>query len=64
MSKILQNINSAADAVDENKGLALLTDGINTLVEGLPSLVKALDEIAKIHPFVGGNSSCFLKSLH
>ncbi|KAH9858589.1 hypothetical protein C2E23DRAFT_717063, partial [Lenzites betulinus] len=27
-------------------------DGINSLVESLPGLIKALDEVAKIHPFI------------
>ncbi|KAI1783152.1 hypothetical protein LXA43DRAFT_1187180 [Ganoderma leucocontextum] len=28
-------------------------DGINKLVESLPGLLKALDEVAKLHPFIG-----------
>jgi len=29
-------------------------DGINRFLEGSAVLVKALDEVAKLHPFVGG----------
>ncbi|PIL33865.1 hypothetical protein GSI_03571 [Ganoderma sinense ZZ0214-1] len=28
-------------------------EGVNMLVESLPGLVKALDEVAKLHPFIG-----------
>ena len=28
--------------------------GVNTFMEVVPSLMKALDEVAKIHPFISG----------
>ena len=28
--------------------------GVNTFMEAVPSLMKALDEVAKIHPFISG----------
>lgn len=28
--------------------------GVNTFMETVPSLIKALDEVAKIHPFISG----------
>jgi hypothetical protein len=28
--------------------------GVNTFMETVPSLMKALDEVAKIHPFISG----------
>ena len=31
--------------------------GVNTFMEAVPSLMKALDEVAKIHPFISGASS-------
>lgn len=48
--------NGAAEALNQqasnSDGVKMLTDGINTLVNSLPALVRALDELAKIHPFV------------
>ena len=28
--------------------------GVNTFMEAVPSLMKALDEVAKVHPFISG----------
>jgi len=28
--------------------------GVNTFMEAFPVLMKALDDVAKIHPFIGG----------
>lgn len=28
--------------------------GVNTFMEAVPPLMKALDEVAKIHPFING----------
>ena len=30
--------------------------GVNTFMEAVPPLMKALDEVAKIHPFVSGKN--------
>ena len=30
--------------------------GVNTFMEAVPVLMKALDEVAKIHPFISGTS--------
>ena len=30
--------------------------GVDTFMEAVPSLMKALDEVAKIHPFISGTS--------
>ena len=30
--------------------------GVNTFMEAVPALMKALDEVAKIHPFISGGS--------
>ena len=34
--------------------------GVNTFMETVPILMKALDEVAKIHPFISGKSSLLL----
>lgn len=28
--------------------------GVNTFMEAVPVLIKALDEVAKVHPFISG----------
>lgn len=28
--------------------------GVNTFMEAVPPLVRALDEVAKVHPFIAG----------
>ena len=37
----------------DSDGMKVVRDGINALVDSLPGLVKALDEVAKLHPFIG-----------
>ncbi|KAF7307764.1 hypothetical protein MKEN_01136500 [Mycena kentingensis (nom. inval.)] len=34
-------------------GMEAIEQGLNTFMEGMPVLMNALDEIAKLHPFVG-----------
>ena len=55
-TKVLNAVNTASDSAADNKGVGFLLDGVNTLIDGLPSLVKALDEISKIHPYIGSTS--------
>ena len=33
--------------------------GVDTFMEAVPALMKALDEVAKIHPFISGTSPLF-----
>jgi len=35
--------------------------GVNTFMEAVPALMKALDEVAKIHPFISGTSPLLLR---
>ncbi|KAI0661089.1 hypothetical protein C8Q70DRAFT_911215 [Cubamyces menziesii] len=37
----------------ESEAMKTIRDGVNTLVNSLPGLIKALDEVAKLHPFIG-----------
>ncbi|KAF8208355.1 hypothetical protein K438DRAFT_1813864 [Mycena galopus ATCC 62051] len=34
-------------------GLEVIEKGLNTFMEGMPVLMNALDEVAKLHPFIG-----------
>ncbi|KAI0644525.1 hypothetical protein C8Q79DRAFT_777894 [Trametes meyenii] len=37
----------------ESEAFKVVRDGVNSLVDSLPGLIKALDEVAKLHPFIG-----------
>jgi len=43
--KALLDAPHMADAIEK---------GVNTFMEAVPTLMKALDEVAKIHPFISG----------
>ena len=45
--KALVDTPHVADAIQQ---------GVNTFMEVVPSLMKALDEVAKIHPFISGKT--------
>ncbi|KAM5533024.1 hypothetical protein V8D89_013292 [Ganoderma adspersum] len=44
---------STAKPVYDSDAMKAVREGVSMLVESLPGLVKALDEVAKIHPFIG-----------
>ena len=44
-TKALLDAPQVADAIEK---------GVNTFMETVPTLMKALDEVAKIHPFISG----------
>ena len=44
-AKALMNAPRIADEIEK---------GVNTFMETVPLLVKALDEVAKVHPFIAG----------
>jgi len=44
-AKALANTPQIADAIEK---------GVNTFMEAVPALMKALDEVAKVHPFISG----------
>ena len=39
---------------DASQVADVIEKGANTFMETVPSLIKALDEVAKIHPFISG----------
>ncbi len=41
----------------ESEVMEMAREGINKFVDSLPGLLKALDEVAKIHPFISSKSS-------
>lgn len=43
-------------------GLEGIEHGLNAFMEGIPVLMNALDEVAKLHPFVGGRFDPFFAS--
>jgi len=40
--------------LDAPQVVGTIQHGVNTFMEAVPSLMKALDEVAKIHPFISG----------
>ncbi|TBU55048.1 hypothetical protein BD310DRAFT_934540 [Dichomitus squalens] len=48
-----QSYSSPMKTVYESDAMKTIREGVNTLVDSLPGIVKALDEVAKIHPFIG-----------
>lgn len=53
-----ESVGTAVKPVYEGDPLQSLRNGINSLAESLPGLIKALDEVAKIHPFIAGTLPC------
>lgn len=47
-----QGYASTAKTVYDSDAMKTVREGVNMLVESLPGLVKALDEVAKLHPFI------------
>ena len=45
---------TAKALADTTQVADVIQKGVNTFMEVVPSLVRALDEVAKIHPFIGG----------
>jgi len=49
-AKALLDTPQIADAIQK---------GVNAFMEAVPSLMKALDEVAKVHPFISGEPHPF-----
>ncbi|KAI0325467.1 hypothetical protein GY45DRAFT_1348843 [Cubamyces sp. BRFM 1775] len=47
-----QSMSSPLKSAYESEAMKTVRSGVNTLVDSLPSLIKALDEVAKLHPFI------------
>ncbi|KAI0360925.1 hypothetical protein OH77DRAFT_1517315 [Trametes cingulata] len=54
-----QSYSSPLKSAYESEAMKMVRDGVNTLVDSLPGLIKALDEVAKLHPFIGIAVSAF-----
>ena len=52
-----QGYASTAKTVYESDAMKTVREGVNLLIDSLPGLVKALDEVAKLHPFIGSTSA-------
>ncbi len=48
--------------VDVHETVQALKSGIDTFMEDIQWFIKALDDVAKLHPFVAGNEDllCFV----
>jgi hypothetical protein len=47
----------AANAIGQTDIGKAIKEGIDHFFDGMPTLMKALDELVKLHPFVGGMST-------
>nr|GAT60452.1 predicted protein [Mycena chlorophos] len=47
---VIAGIKTGLDAVG---GMDAIEQGLNTFMDGIPVLMNALDEVAKLHPFIG-----------
>lgn len=45
--------------LDTSQVADIIEKGVNTFMEAVPSLMKALDEVAKVHPFISGEPRLF-----
>lgn len=45
---------SVGMVLDATGGMEAIEQGINRFIEGSQVLMNALDEVAKLHPFIGG----------
>ncbi|KAI0752480.1 hypothetical protein C8Q80DRAFT_1146274 [Daedaleopsis nitida] len=54
-----QSYQTSAQTVYESDAMKVVRDGVNSFIDSLPGLVKALDEVAKLHPFIGIAVSAF-----
>ena len=55
-----QGYASTLKPVYESDAMKTVREGVNLLVDSLPGLVKALDEVAKLHPFIGSAFHLFV----
>lgn len=49
----------AKTLLDTPQVVDAIQKGVNTFMEAVPSLMKALDEVAKVHPFISGEPNPF-----
>jgi hypothetical protein len=45
-------INGITTGLEVVGGMEAIEQGLNTFMEGMPVLMNALDEVAKLHPYV------------
>ena len=53
-----QSMSSPLKSAYESEAMKTIRSGVNALVDSLPGLIKALDEVAKLHPFIGSMFPC------
>ncbi|KAI8975832.1 hypothetical protein BD414DRAFT_497057 [Trametes punicea] len=47
------SLTSPLKSAYESEAMQTIRNGVNALADHLPGLIKALDEVAKLHPFIG-----------
>lgn len=52
---VINTVMAPLQALAESSGVAeAIEKGVNGFLEAMPTLMKALDEVAKVHPFISG----------
>jgi hypothetical protein len=57
VAPFVQPITATENAVGQTDMGKAIKEGIDHFFDGMPVLMKALDEVAKLHPFIGGMST-------
>jgi hypothetical protein len=58
--KVVDTLTAPAKALMDASHISeSIHKGVNTFMEAVPPLMKALDEVAKIHPFISGENPLF-----
>jgi hypothetical protein len=47
-------ITGVTAVLDATGGMEAISQGVNSFLEGSAVLMNALDEVSKLHPFIGG----------
>ena len=50
-TSVIQGVTAVLDVTG---GMQAITEGVNAFLEGSTVLMNALDEVSKLHPFIGG----------
>lgn len=62
---VIKTLTTPAKALmDTSKLSETILKGVDSFMEAVPPIMKALDEVAKIHPFINGAISLFWHHYH
>ena len=53
-----QSYVTSVKTIYESDAMKVVREGVKSFADSLPGLLKALDEVAKLHPFIGSTYRC------